>query len=331
LSRSASEIGLPLAIEVAAGKGDGVRVLVLIREMLRSANVIKERADGAIGNAEKLFDRKNLSLEETLRDLCAENNINPLAGRYLIGEIWRKKARPGCEEALDSVAHNRPLWAEAADRYLEILGAEKPGWLAEFIDKNAETLAEHTDTWASVGYHLTTMSDNSRMSQWFAGWEKRSGLRPWMLWNYTTVLRRDGLTAEADRVNRAAIDLPYDNSVNGHLTAIGLAAFGRGDLDEARGIFSNINPLTMSDWDRFLYDILGDALAAAGSVASGDPASARSITDGMVSNVIKRDPKQADRLIKDAVHAVLVTIFTLIGSRWYTLLVKAKLFYYSLG
>lgn len=331
LRRSASEIGLPMAIEVAAGKEDRERVLVLIAEMLRSANMIKEKADGAIGKVEKLFDRKNLDLEEALRALCAQDNINPLAGRYLIGEVWRKKARPGCEEALDSVANNQPMWAAAADRYLEILGAEKPGWLAKFIDTNANALAGHTDTWASVGYHLTNMSDPARMSKWFSGWEQRSGLRPWMLWNYTVVLRREGMTAEADRVNRAAIDLPYDNSVDGHLTAIGLSAFGSRNLDEARGIFSSINPQTMTGLDRFLYDLLADALAAAESVASGDSASARSITDGIVSNVIMYDRKQGDRLVKDAVHGVLGTILTLIGSRWYTFRVKAKLFYSSIA
>jgi hypothetical protein len=41
--------------------------------------VIKEKADAAIGKAEKLFDRKDNSLEKALRDLCAENDANALA------------------------------------------------------------------------------------------------------------------------------------------------------------------------------------------------------------------------------------------------------------
>jgi hypothetical protein len=41
--------------------------------------VIKEKADAAIGKAEKLFDRKDSSLEKGLRDLCAENDANALA------------------------------------------------------------------------------------------------------------------------------------------------------------------------------------------------------------------------------------------------------------
>lgn len=331
LTRTASEIGLPMAIEVAAGTKDRERVLTLIAEMLRSPNVIKDKADKAINEALKLFTRKDSSLEDALSGLCAEANINPLAGRYLIQEVWRGRARPGCEKTLNSVAENKPLWAEAAGRYLEILGAEMPDELTKFIDNNADALMGHTDTWASVGYHLTNMNDSARMTSWFAGCEQRGDLRPWMLWNYTIVLRRGGLTDEADRVNRAAIDLPFDDTVNLHLTSIGLSAFGNGNFDEAQAIFNNINSLTMTDWDRFFYDLLADGLAAVESVASGSLDSARSITDGIVTNVTTRDPKQADRIVKDAVQGVLGTILPLIGSQWYTFRVKTKLWYYTLG
>jgi|CXWL01.1.fsa_nt_gi tetratricopeptide (TPR) repeat protein len=331
LTHSAREIGLPMAIEVAAGKKDRERVLELTATMLRSPDVIKEKADAAFEKATKLFERKDMELENALRCLCAEESINPIAGRYLIAEVWRGKARPGCEEALVSIADNNPLWAEAAGKYLEILGAEMPDQLSKFIDKNADALAENTNVWASVGYHFTNTGDYDRMSSWFSGWEKRSDVRPWMLWNYTILLRREGVTDGADKVNRAAIDLPYDDTVNLHLTHIGLAAFAKGDVDEARAIFSNINPGTMTDWDRFFYDLLADALAAAESATTGDADSARSITDGIVSNAITHDPKQADRILQDSVRSALETLFTLIGSRWFTFRVKAKLYSYTLG
>lgn len=331
LRRSASHIGLPMVIDIAAGKKERERVLMLVEEMLRSPDVIKERADAAIEKAAKLFDRKDGSFEQILRDLCAEEKISPLAGRYFIREVWRGKARPGCEEALHSIEDNPPLWAEAAIKYLEIIAVEMPGELAKFVDKNADALAANTDTWASVGYHLSNMSDYDRMSKWYSGWEQRSDLRPWMLWNYTIVLRREGIAAGADKINHVAIDLPYDDTVNLHFTHIGLAAFANGNVDEAKAIFSNINPLTMSDWDRYFYDLLADGLAAAESVSSGDSSGARSITDGIVSNVVLRDPKQADRIVKDAFQGVLRTILPLIGSQWYTFRVKARLYYHSLG
>ncbi|MFN0139939.1 MAG: tetratricopeptide repeat protein [Pyrinomonadaceae bacterium] len=331
LTHSAREIGLPMAIEVAAGANDREHVLDLIAEMLRSPVVIKDKADGAIDKATKLFTRRDTSLADVLRALCAETNINSLAGRYLITEVWRGRGRPACEEALGSVAENKPLWAEAAGRYLEILGAEMPDELVKFIDKNSDALAGHTDTWASVGYFLVNMDDRERMANWFAGWERRGDVKPWMLWNWSIVLRRDGLTAQADRVNRAAIDLTYDETVNLHLTSIGLAAFRSGNFDEARTVFYNINSLNMTDSDRFFYDLLADGLAAAESVASGSLDSAQSITDGIVTNVATHDPKQADQMVKDAVQGVLETILPMIGSRWYTFRVKARLYYYSLG
>lgn len=331
LSRSAREIGLPMAIEVASEKKDRERVLTLITEMLRAPDLIKENADKAIDRAEKLFDRKDLSLENTLHRLCAEENINAMAGRYLIREVWRKKARPGCEDALASIVGNRLLWAQAASKYLEILGQEMPNELAKFIDHNTDQLAEHTDTWAAVGYHLTNMSDSDRISKWFSGWEQRNDVRPWMLWNYSMVMRREGMISGADRVNQAAIDLPHDDTVNLHLTSIGLSAFGNGDLADAKAIFPSINAVGMNDWDRFFYDLLSDGLFVAESVDNGDRDSAKSITDGIVSNAIARDPKQVDRIVKDAVQGVLGTILPLIGSKWYTFRVKAKLSYYTLG
>lgn len=330
LCRSAAELGLPIALEVASGKGDRERVLQLLAEQLRSPDAIKEKVDQAFEKVKKLFDRKDLSLEKALRDLCEADGVNPIAGRYLIGEVWRKKSRRECEETLSLLAERRALWAEAAARYLEILASEKPGEIVGFIDRNGNSLSESTETWASVGYYLSNASDSERMHQWYSGWEKRSDLRPWMLWNYSIVLRRDGMDAEADRVNRAAIDLPYDDSVNVHLTSVGLAAFKQGNIDEAMIIFSNTNPVGMTGWDKFFYDLLADALSAANSIANGDITSARSITSGIVDNVIQHDRKRSDRIVKYSSEAVLKTLLPSLG-RWYAFWLRSKLFYYSLG
>jgi tetratricopeptide (TPR) repeat protein len=330
LSRSAAEIGLPMAIEIAADKKDPDRVVALVAEMLRSPGVSQERADRAFEKVRKLFDRNDRTLERALTDLSTEENIAPLAGRYLIAELWHRNGRPGCEEALQKITENKPLWAAAVGKYLEILGKEKPDEFVRYIDANAQTLADDPDIFASIGYYFSQIDDRYRMHNWFAGWEQRAGLRPWVLWNYAIILRRDGMAAEADRVNQFAINLPFDDTVNLHLTAIGLAAFGKGNVDEARDVYANINPLVITGWDRFFYDLLADALAVAETVANGDHDSAKSITDGIVANVKTQDPQQSDLITRTTVEPVLGTILRMINSRWYTLRVKAKLLHYSL-
>lgn len=330
LTRSASEIGLPMAIEVAAKENDRDLVLTLIAKVLRLPVVVKEKADAAIERATKLFDRKDTSLEEALRELCKQDGTSPIAGRYLIAEVWRLKARPGCEEILSQIAENQKLWAEAAGRYMEILNAEQPSELVKFIDNNSKTLADDNETWASVGYYLSNTNYHHRMTQWFADWEQRDGLKPWMLWNYTIVLCQSGNAAEAERVSRAAVNLTYDDTVNLHLTMIGLGEFGRRNVDEARTILASINSLGMNNWDRYFYDLLEDGLAAAGSVAVNDREAAISITDGLVANALARDPKQSDRMTRYATKTVLDTVLDLIGRRWYTFKVKAKLLFYSI-
>jgi hypothetical protein len=86
----------------------------------------------------------------------------------------------------------------------------------------------------------------------------------------------------------------------------------------------------MNNWDRYFYDLLEDGLAAAGSVAVNDREAAISITDGLVANALARDPKQSDRMTRYATKTVLDTVLDLIGSRWYTFKVKAKLLFYSI-
>jgi cellulose synthase operon protein C len=328
---TSKEIGLPMAIELAADKDDRKRVISLLNELFLSPDVTKERTDRAFGQVAKLFGRKDRSLEDALRAICGRGDVNPLAGRYLIGEVWNQKGKSGCEEALSSVSQNRPLWAQAASRYMEIIAVEKPNAMMKFIDANSVALAEFTESWAAAGYHLTNRDDPKRTIKWYEGWQEREGVMPWMLWNYAIMLRRAKLNADADRINEAAIELPYDDSINLHLTSIGLKAFGDRRLDESRVIFSNINSLTMTNWERFFYDIFDDALAAADSAISGDKQSAKSIADGIVGNVVVFDRKMSDKIVYNAVHNVLNVILDLIGSKWYAFWIRTRLLYSRLG
>jgi hypothetical protein len=214
---------------------------------------------------------------------------------------------------------------------MEILAAEKPGALRKFIDSNAEKLAVETQSWGSVGYQLTSMNELDRITKWFANWEARDDLLPWMLWNYSIMLRRNRKGPEADAVNSAALDLKYDDTVNLHLSSLGLSEFSRGNFAEAAATFANINPGGMMEWDRFYYDVLNEAVWAQDRIAESDLEGAKALVDSIVDKIILFDPKNKDKMVGDLAGGAVSVLLGLIGSPWFTFLKRAKLLYYRFG
>ena len=138
-----------------------------------------------------MFGKGDSSLLTLLRDLPS-GDVNPLVGRYLMDAVWQVEKKRGSEKTLESISANPDLWSHAASRYMEILAAEKPAALPKFIDVNSDKLAAKTESWGPVGYQLSNLNDPGCMVKSFEGWRKREDLMPWMLWNYSIVLRRRG-------------------------------------------------------------------------------------------------------------------------------------------
>ena len=166
------------------------------------------------------------------------------------------------------------------------------------------------------------------MVKWFEGWRKREDLMPWMLWNYSIVLRRRGDEQEAYAVNTAALELRYDDTVHLHLTMIGLTEFKRGNLEEAAAVFSTINPTAMTNWERFYYDVLSNALLAYDRIKNSDPDQAKDVVRSIVSDAVLFDPKLSDKIAKDLVGGVVNILLDRIGNPWFTIRVKGLLFYH---
>jgi tetratricopeptide (TPR) repeat protein len=330
--RDASKItGLPIAVELAIRKGEWSDVLKWLRELLVEENVSRERLDQVIDKAVSYLGKTDVALLDLLREVSDSDDVNPVAGRYLIDAAWRSDKKRGAEKELESVAQHSALWAHGASRFMEILAAETPESLRKFIDSNADKLAVETESWGAVGYQLTNLNDLDRTAQWFANWETRDDPMPWMLWNYSILLRRGHKADEADAVNSAALELKYDDTVNLHLATLGLSEFTRGNVNEASAIFAGINPGPMTEWDRFFYDVLNEALWAHERIAEGDMEAGKALVDSIVDKIISFDPKNADPMVRDLAGGALSLLLQAIGSTWFTLLKKGKMLYSRFG
>ena len=329
LRSSSKDTALPIAVELAIRKQDKPGVLKAFRELLENENLDRDRTDTV---AARVVDHlgKDKALYELLRDVT-KGAVNPRAGRYLIDAAWNTGKRKEAEKALAEVSAHSKVWAHAAVRFMEWLVNVNPGAVRKFIDANSEKLAMETESWGAVGHQLTNMDDVRRMEKWFANWRSREDVMPWMLWNYSLLLRRNGMAAAADEVNAAALGLRYDDTVNLHMSIIGLAEFNRQNFTEASAIFSNINPGPMTEWDRFFYDTLNEALWAYDRIQVSATDEAKALIDSMVDKIIAFDPKNTDLIVRDLARAAVSLLLGLLGDKWYSARKKLKMTYYSLG
>ncbi|HKP70933.1 MAG TPA: tetratricopeptide repeat protein [Pyrinomonadaceae bacterium] len=321
--------GLPISVELAVRRNDHGATYESLRELLLNKEIGRETLDYVLEKAVSFLGKTDTKLGQLLDEVCASSDANPIAGRYLIDFAWATSKVRGAETALKSVAHLPSTWAHAASGYMDILSSEKPTALLKFIDRHADKLAVETESWGAVGYQLTKMDDLPRTEKWFANWTGRTDLMPWMLWNYSVMLRRGSHSEEADRVNAAALEVPYDNTVNLHLTTLALSECSRGNFPQAAAIFAGINPGTMSEWDRFFYDTLNEAIWAYQAIEESKVDDAKALIDSLVDKILAFDLQNSDRMVNDLGRKTVSALLRSLGDKWFSFRKKFKLFYYS--
>ena len=232
------------------------------------------------------FKDLNLSGEEfiweTLRETSFDVNANPLVGAYFIEHYRKKKGEKACLEMLEKLRANQKVWAEAVSKYQEILLKNNPDALRPFFEKNYQSLKQNDDVWASTGYALNAAREFEKGAEWFSDWKKREKVQPWMLWNYTIILRRLGRDEEAHRIHREALKLPDDHTVNLHLMMLGLSDIHTGKYESAEQFYAQINPQIMEDWDRYFYFLLETGLHVHRAAASGEMKESKETTVKLV-------------------------------------------------
>lgn len=283
----------------------------------------------------KKFEELNLSDQEFVREILRQTAFDakacPAVGANFIEQCWKSESEKSCQARLEELRENEEVWAQATIKFLDILLREKPKSLRSFIKKNHETLRQNDDVWAYVGYVLNATHEFKKAEEWFSDWENRKKIEPWMLWNYSIVLRRLKKTAEANHINRQALIIKPDDTVNLHLTMLGLDELHAGDYETAGQFYGQVNPQVMTDWDRFFYFLLETDLEIFRHAAGGNLPEARELTKNLTAVYLGAPDLRHDNIARDNFKRSLDAALDQCQSGWLKFWLRFRVFYAGLG
>ncbi|MDG3004459.1 C39 family peptidase [Paludisphaera mucosa] len=156
-----------------------------------------------------------------------------------VGEMWA--SRRGALRAWRvgrTLRRLLPTGGEAARRALEahvkVLGEARSGALLRLtVWRHRAALRAHADCWGMVGYALGRASRPRAVVRWLEDWTNRQGVKPWMLVALALAQRSLGRDVQANRIDRAAMDLPEDGRRPWHAAWLALDALCEGDAAAA--------------------------------------------------------------------------------------------------
>jgi tetratricopeptide (TPR) repeat protein len=141
--------------------------------------------------------------------------------------------------------------------YLELLKAQKStGPLRDYVMKNRNLLSENTATWGSVGHILSSARLDALCLDWYAKWETRADVRPWMLLNLIISMLRSRKYDEAANVGNAALKLSTDHSIGMLSLWLAADALRHSDYMKMRTLLAGVSRPTLSNYYKFLFDLL---------------------------------------------------------------------------
>jgi len=275
------------------------------------------------------FRALNLSKQdfiiETLRTTAFEENANPLVGAYFIERCRQTRSDKECLEFIGSLPENGDVWTKAIIKYLEMLLQSDAQTALRFIKDNYQKLKQNDAVWASTGYVLNAALDFKQGFEWFSDWEQREKIEPWILWNYAIVLRRLEKDAEARRVHQAALNLPYDETVNLHLMMLGLEEVHAGNYQSAEQFYAQINPQIMEEWDRFFYFLLETGLEIKRLSENGE--TSEEMIKQLVNVSLSVPTLWRDNIMRKSFNQSLKSAFALNQSSWLKFVLRLRIFF----
>lgn len=262
---------------------------------------------------------------QTLHEVSLSDKVNSLVGSYLIEREWKMKGEKNCLELLNKLEPNDKIWSDAVVKLMEVLLKERPSTLREFITKNYGKLKKTNATWASTGYCLNGLKNFIDAQNWFSDWQQRENVEPWMLWNYSIVLSSLKKFEEAQNINQKALELKSDDTVNQHLMMIGLDEMNQGNFEQAKSIFAQINPRTMSEWDNFFYVLLGESLEIYHRKQNGAIDEVHLLTENLIANCLSLPYLWHDNIIRHYFEKNAKVVIGLCDSSWLRFKLRAKI------
>ena len=194
---------------------------------------------------------------DVIEDALDSTQANPNVGLFYVEQCERKKHWETCERKLTSLPERNELWRRSVNAFMEALvKAGEKHRTRQFINNSEKALREHVQTWGTAGYILFSIGDSRKAVEWMADWQNRKDLEPWMLWNLTLALRKEGNDAESNKVSRHAITLQPDHMTQSNILLIAFDELVDGDLSSAMVRLEKVNEPTLRDWDRLLLNLV---------------------------------------------------------------------------
>ncbi len=180
-------------------------------------------------------------------------HVNPLTGTFWVIVGLNCGKEKFCRKALDKMTFC-PVFDTAAREYMDFLiEKDRKSDVWDFVNKNENRIRQNASLWGRVGYALVKTQNYKMGVKWFADWETRKDLEPWMLWNYALVLRRTDNPEHAEKVSRFAVKLEPDHTSDYHNIFLGLDYAINGNFKMAAGIIEKVDAGQLSEWVSYFY------------------------------------------------------------------------------
>jgi hypothetical protein len=150
-------------------------------------------------------------VEKVFRAAAEGGNLNPVVGalwveRVVVAGRWYEGL-----SLVAKLADKGEAGKFAAICFVDNASQRGEGGLVrKCIRKHRDRFRAENNVWGAAGRALLATGDPAAAAKWFADWEQRPNVRPWMLRQLTVALRRLGRDARALRVIDAALALPAD-------------------------------------------------------------------------------------------------------------------------
>jgi hypothetical protein len=146
------------------------------------------------------------------------------------------------------------------------LGDGRRSWkLGRVMRRYRNHLQASTYSWGVTGYALVATDRYRAAVRWFADYQARKDVAPWILLNVAIALRATGADDEANGIQRRAIELPPDHSSHSHRAWLALESALEGSPATADHLAAISSPGALDPAHRFVHALAGAVMEMRGA------------------------------------------------------------------
>lgn len=269
---------------------------------------------------------------KVLQETSSNPRANPHIGRTYVNKCWEKEGESGCWQKLSAIRSNKKVWSAGMSRFVEILVQERTeSYVKEFIDNNSADLQTDTEIWGMTGFALNSIGDVETGERWFENWEEREDVKPWMLWNYSLMLRNQDKYEDADSVSRKALDLEPDEVTNLHRVFVCLSDMHKEKFQAVWENFVKIEGSGFLEWEAFFYGLVDLGLRINGAYSNGQNAEADFLIGRLMGFADSDSPIWEDQIMKNMFKKSVGIALGQTDSKWLKYTSKISMFFVRLG